>query len=159
MTEGASSEHLPDDKHSLIAIPREHTIPMFSPHFSLLLDLRTGGARMKKTIVLVALALTLSTAAKAGERAGDAALGAVSGAVVLGPIGAVAGAVVGYTAGPHISESWGMRRRAAARQNRRIARQDTQAPAAAQPVPVPVSSPARAKTSAVYSGPPAQGLD
>jgi hypothetical protein len=116
---------------------------------------------MKKTIVLVALALTLSTAAKAGERAGDAALGAISGAVVLGPIGAVAGAVVGYTAGPHISNSWGLRRRAAVRQNRRIARQDAQVPAGdAQPAPAQVRTPARAAaTSAAYSGPPAQGLD
>jgi hypothetical protein len=46
----------------------------------------------------------------AQERAGDAALGALSGAVVLGPVGAVAGAVVGYTAGPSIAHSWGLRR-------------------------------------------------
>jgi hypothetical protein len=146
------------NSHKAGAIPREHAILMFSPHFSLLLKPRTGGARMKRTIVLVALALTLSTAAKAGERAGDAALGAVSGAIVLGPIGAVAGAVVGYTAGPHISESWGMRRRAAARQTRRIARQESQAPAAgAQPAQAPAGAPSRA--TAAYSGPPAQGLD
>ena len=116
---------------------------------------------MKKTIVLMALALTLSTAAKAGERAGDAALGALSGAVVLGPIGAVAGAVVGFTAGPHIADSWGLRRRAAVRQGRRVARQDVQPSAAgAQSVPVPASAPARAPAAnTAYSGPPAQGLD
>jgi hypothetical protein len=116
---------------------------------------------MKKTIVLVALALTLCTAAKAGERAGDAALGAVSGAIVLGPIGAVAGAVVGYAAGPHISESWGLRRRAAARQGRRVARQDAQMPSnGSQAAPAQSGAPARpAATSAAYSGPPAQGLD
>jgi hypothetical protein len=45
----------------------------------------------------------------AQERAGDAALGAVSGAIVLGPVGAVAGALIGYTAGPSISRSWGVR--------------------------------------------------
>jgi len=45
----------------------------------------------------------------AQERAGDAALGALTGAVVLGPVGAVAGAVVGYTTGPAIARSWGMR--------------------------------------------------
>jgi predicted lipid-binding transport protein (Tim44 family) len=66
--------------------------------------------KFKRTIV-VALALPLlSSAALAQERAGDAALGALSGAVVLGPIGALAGAVVGYTAGPSIAHSWGLRR-------------------------------------------------
>jgi len=30
--------------------------------------------------------------------------------IVLGPLGAVAGAVVGYTAGPAIASSWGLRR-------------------------------------------------
>jgi hypothetical protein len=54
----------------------------------------------------------ISFEAKAQERAGDAALGAVSGAVVLGPVGAVAGAIVGFTAGPSIARSWGMRRSA-----------------------------------------------
>jgi hypothetical protein len=34
----------------------------------------------------------------------------LSGALVLGPVGAVAGIVVGYTAGPAISHSWGVRR-------------------------------------------------
>jgi len=33
----------------------------------------------------------------------------VSGAVVLGPVGAVAGALIGYTTGPSISRSWGLR--------------------------------------------------
>ena len=55
---------------------------------------------MKKQAVFVALTLTVSTAAGAGERATDTALGAVAGAVVLGPIGAAAGAFIGYTAGP-----------------------------------------------------------
>jgi hypothetical protein len=52
----------------------------------------------------------ISFEAKAQQRAGDAALGAVSGAVVLGPVGAVAGAIIGYTAGPSIAHSWGLRR-------------------------------------------------
>jgi hypothetical protein len=66
---------------------------------------------MKKLIVTVVMATTLAPlGALAQERAGDAALGAVSGAVVLGPVGAVAGAVVGYTAGPAIASSWGLRR-------------------------------------------------
>jgi len=62
----------------------------------------------------VAAALMLATLSASGalaqERTGDAALGALSGAVVLGPVGAVAGAVIGWTAGPAISNSWGMRR-------------------------------------------------
>jgi len=125
---------------------------------------------MKRTIALVALALLTSSAAMAQERAGDAALGALSGAVVLGPIGAVAGAVVGYAAGPHIADSWGLRRRAAARPGRRVARQEVPPPAGeAQPAPAPPSQPpsqsgapsaARsAPHSAAYNGPPAQGLD
>ncbi|ABE61075.1 conserved hypothetical protein [Nitrobacter hamburgensis X14] len=66
---------------------------------------------MKIIVTVVALALPLlSSAALAQERAGSAALGALSGAVVLGPVGAVAGAVVGYTAGPSIAHSWGLRR-------------------------------------------------
>jgi hypothetical protein len=77
---------------------------------------------MKKQIAIVAMALTVSTAAVAGERATDAALGAVSGAVVLGPIGAVAGAFIGYTAGPSMSRAWGVRGRgSSARQPRRTA--------------------------------------
>jgi hypothetical protein len=64
----------------------------------------------KTTIAVTAFALSLvPTATMAQERAGDAALGAVSGAVVLGPVGAVAGALIGYTTGPSISRSWGLR--------------------------------------------------
>ena len=81
---------------------------------------------MTRTI-LVALVLSLcASGAIAQERATDAALGAVSGAVVLGPVGAVAGALIGYTAGPAISRSWGVRgRHSPARQSRRTARQET----------------------------------
>ena len=77
---------------------------------------------MKKQIVIVAMALTVSTAAVAGERATSAALGAVSGLVVLGPIGAAAGAFIGYTAGPSMSRAWGVRGRSSSvRQTRRTA--------------------------------------
>ena len=77
---------------------------------------------MKKAILIAALGLSLpSAAAIAAERTTDAALGAVSGAVVLGPIGAVAGALVGYTAGPSIAHSWGMRRSGSAHKTRRSA--------------------------------------
>jgi hypothetical protein len=69
------------------------------------------GASHEETIVAFAIAAALAPAgALAQERLGDAALGAVSGAVVLGPVGAVAGAAIGYTAGPAIASSWGLRR-------------------------------------------------
>src|SRR5262249_50795091 len=70
-----------------------------------------GGCDMKR--IFAAAAITLAFAPSgvlAQERTGDAALGALSGAVVLGPVGAVAGAVIGYTAGPSIAQSWGLRR-------------------------------------------------
>ena len=66
---------------------------------------------MKAILVALVVALALvPVGASADERTGDAALGALAGAVVLGPIGLVAGAAVGYTAGPSIANSWGMRR-------------------------------------------------
>jgi hypothetical protein len=120
---------------------------------------------MKKLVVCIALTLALTSAAKAAERAGDAALGAISGAVVLGPIGAVAGAVVGYAAGPRISRAWGLRR-SGGRAERRIARQETGAPAsdANQSVPrnqtnAPPQARAASPRNAAYSGPPVQGFD
>jgi hypothetical protein len=68
---------------------------------------------MKKILAAAAVTLTFApSGVLAQERTGDAALGALSGAVVLGPIGAVAGAVVGYTTGPSIAQSWGLRRSA-----------------------------------------------
>lgn len=63
----------------------------------------------KALITALAMLTCLPASALAQERAGDAALGAVSGAVVLGPVGAVAGALIGYTAGPSIARSWGLR--------------------------------------------------
>jgi hypothetical protein len=66
---------------------------------------------MKNILAAAVIAIVLAPAgALAQERAGDAALGALSGAVVLGPVGAVAGAVVGYSAGPAIASSWGLKR-------------------------------------------------
>ena len=66
---------------------------------------------MKKILAATVLAVSFAPlGALAQERVGDAALGALSGAVVLGPVGAVAGAVVGYTAGPAIARSWGLKR-------------------------------------------------
>jgi len=81
---------------------------------------------MKKAIA-IAFALSLvASAASAQERATSAALGAVSGAVVLGPVGAVAGALIGYTAGPAIASSWGVRGRSAPpHRSQRTAKQET----------------------------------
>jgi hypothetical protein len=85
-------------------------------------------AAMKKLLVAALVAGSCNSAeASAHVRAGDAALGAVSGAVVLGPVGAVAGAVIGYTAGPTIAHSWGVRRsgsRSHARRTTQLARSD-----------------------------------
>jgi hypothetical protein len=69
-----------------------------------------GDSNMKTILAATVLALALAPlGASAEERTGDAALGAFAGAVVLGPIGLVAGAAVGYTAGPSIANSWGLR--------------------------------------------------
>ena len=92
---------------------------------------------MARTCIAVTTALLAlaPVGALAQERAGDAAIGALSGAVVLGPVGAVAGAVVGFTAGPSIAHSWGLRRTAPPRASR-PARRATQnsAPAGARQV-------------------------
>ena len=69
-----------------------------------------GRGNMKKFLAAAVIGLSFAPVdVIAQERAGDAALGALSGAVVLGPVGALAGAVVGYTAGPSIARSWGLR--------------------------------------------------
>ena len=73
-------------------------------------------------LIAGALMSCTSFEARAQERAGDAALGALSGAVVLGPVGAVAGAFIGYTAGPSIARSWGVRRSASSSRARRASR-------------------------------------
>lgn len=70
-----------------------------------------GRHDMKKIVVAAGVAIwCVPSATFAGERVGDAAIGALSGAVVFGPVGAVAGAVIGYTAGPSIADSWGLKR-------------------------------------------------
>ncbi len=132
---------------------------------------------MKKAIAMTALGLSLiSSAAMAEERATDAALGAVSGAVVLGPIGAVAGAFVGYTAGPSISHSWGLRRSRTAYQRAKTnpqdargalsadhpaARDQTSAPStpAAQPPAPNTTSSVGASNASASSAPPVQTLE
>ena len=118
---------------------------------------------MKKQAVIVALVLTVSTAAVAGERATDAALGAVSGAVVLGPIGAVAGAFIGYSAGPSMSRAWGVRgRSASARQSRRTASNDVPPTYRESQAAMPASPAAPAAAPAakpVAKSPPVQPLE
>lgn len=126
---------------------------------------------MKRTIAVVMLTLPLlSAAAIAQERSGDAALGALSGAVVLGPIGAVAGAVVGYTAGPSIARSWGLRR-STVEPRQRSPRQSRQAQTSTSEkhlapsnratsenaVSTPPMTPLTARTNATM--PPAQGFE
>lgn len=128
----------------------------------------------KALITAIAMLACVPASAIAQERAGDAALGAVSGAIVLGPVGAVAGALVGYTAGPSIARSWGVRgsRSARHRQPRREAGRtaavasvpprtreamdaDGQMRAAANPPPVQAAPAVPAQTPA----PPIQGFE
>ena len=114
---------------------------------------------MKKLLVVAVIATTLfSVEAMAQERAGSAAIGAVSGAVVLGPIGAVAGAVIGYTAGPAIAHSWGVRHSASNSRLRRArqANAATRDDAATAVSPLPVARPAEA---AGNKAPPVQGFE
>jgi hypothetical protein len=140
---------------------------LFSPHFPGTATLGPRETRMRKTAAIATLALSLiSSVAMAQERGGDAALGALSGALVLGPIGAVAGAVVGYTAGPSIARSWGLRRSGTARQGGKSAKREARlSPDRGQPAPnnqagpppmakAPPPSPKTASTV-----PPVQGLE
>ncbi|WP_407117720.1 hypothetical protein [Bradyrhizobium sp. LMG 9283] len=125
----------------------------------------------KALITAIAMLACVPASAVAQERAGDAALGAVSGAVVLGPVGAVAGALIGYTAGPSIARSWGMRgshsarhrqppRRAAATggpsRTREAMAANGQMRAAGNPAPPVQAAPA---VPAQTSTPPVQGFD
>jgi hypothetical protein len=122
---------------------------------------------MKKTTAVTALALSLiSSGAMAQERGGDAALGALSGALVLGPIGAVAGAVVGYTAGPSIARSWGLRRSSSARQGGKSTRRearvlpgDSQPGAKNQAGPSPAAQAPPPPPKTASTAPPVQGLE
>jgi len=107
---------------------------------------------MKKLVVVALVSLALvPMGAAAQERGGDAALGAISGAVVLGPVGAVAGALIGYSAGPSIARSWGLRgssrRDSQAQVKTRAAAPQAANPQLVQNAPVP---------SAIASPPPVQ---
>src|SRR6266436_7551632 len=116
---------------------------------------------MKRLIVAAVISLTLvPMAALAQERGGDAALGAVSGAVVFGPIGAVAGALVGYTAGPSIARSWGLRG-SSRRDSQSRVKTRTVTPRAANPQvvqngPAPSASPSPPPVQTPVAPPPVQ---
>jgi hypothetical protein len=132
---------------------------------------RLFGKEIAMRIVLVAALIAgslISFEAKAQERAGDAALGAVSGAVVLGPIGAVAGAFIGYSAGPSISRSWGVRRSASRARVQRTSQTSatpevpTAGSVASPPPPPKPSEPPAGRSSAPMAAtqmPPVQGLE
>ena len=121
---------------------------------------------MTRTVLMALAALAFcASSAMAQERSTSAALGAVSGAVVLGPIGAVAGALIGYTAGPAISRSWGIRERnSSARQPRRVASQETPTAAvgandARSQANAQMVAPARPAAPRAPSAPPVQALE
>lgn len=135
---------------------------------------------MKKVLLTVIVLLAgVPASAAAQERAGSAALGAVSGAVVLGPVGAVAGAVIGYTAGPSIARSWGVRGSRSARHRQPPRREAygataTSAPPRAReameangqmraasnpPVQAAPAAPPTQATPAETATPPVQGFD
>ena len=114
--------------------------------------------RIVLVVTLIAGSL-VSFEASAQERAGDAALGAVSGAVVLGPVGAVAGALIGFTAGPSIARSWGVR---GPTSRARVARTSQTAAAPEVQTTGSVAAPPPAKPSQPPAGakpPPVQGLE
>src|SRR5438105_51747 len=109
---------------------------------------------MKKIVIAAVVSLTLvPMGATAQERGGDAALGAISGALVFGPIGAVAGALVGYTAGPSIARSWGLRGSSRRDSQSRMKTRAT-APRAANPQIVQ-NGPAPSASSSVVQNAPA----
>jgi hypothetical protein len=110
---------------------------------------------------VVAIVVLAPSFAAAQERADDAALGALSGAVVLGPVGAVAGAIVGYSAGPSIARSWGLRRGS---RNARAVRPARSVTPAARPVRAtsgksPLqAAPAQVPGAPAQTGPRAQSI-
>jgi hypothetical protein len=115
---------------------------------------------VKKLLIGALIAGSLvSFEAKAQYRATDAALGAVSGALVLGPVGAAAGALIGYTSGPAIANSWGLRRSASRSRDRHL-RQSSVVPQ--EHVADRATSAPLARTPRLQAGkqaPPVQGFD
>src|SRR4051794_2232605 len=124
---------------------------------------------MKRFFLAPLILLALAPAQGwAQGRGGDAALGAVSGAVVFGPVGALAGAVVGFTAGPSIAHSWGLRRSGSRKFSRAKSRgemsrlsQNTTTAASAHTIGTGrASAPAKAAPAPRWPvAPPVQGLE
>src|SRR3954453_11114257 len=116
---------------------------------------------MTKAFTAAAMILLLApSAALAQHRAGDAALGAVSGAVVLGPVGAVAGAFIGYSAGPSIARSWGIRRSASSSPRaRRAARDGSPTQVSAIAISPPPARAAESLPAKRGAPPPVQALE
>ena len=105
-------------------------------------------------IIATGLLITIAVSAScsqplADERLGDAAIGALSGAVVLGPVGAAAGAVVGYTMGPSIARSLGIKKSKPRRRARtaKASKASLKRAAAPRMVPMPPTRPAIAQAS------------
>jgi hypothetical protein len=75
---------------------------------------------MKRILACMVVAVCfVSSSVHAYERPLDAGLGALSGGAIFGPVGAIAGGVIGYTRGPSIARSLGLRGH---RHHRRYAR-------------------------------------
>jgi hypothetical protein len=67
---------------------------------------------MKTLLAVATLAAAIAfapTGAAANERLLDGGMGAGAGLLAFGPVGAVAGGIIGYTAGPNIANSMGLR--------------------------------------------------
>jgi hypothetical protein len=63
---------------------------------------------MRQTLLALPMLLLCAAPASAGEAVVDSILGGAAGGLVLGPVGLVGGALIGATAGPGISQSWGL---------------------------------------------------
>ncbi len=63
---------------------------------------------MRRLLLGLPMILLCAAPASAGEAVVDSILGGAAGGLVLGPVGLVGGALIGATAGPGISQSWGL---------------------------------------------------
>ncbi len=63
---------------------------------------------MRRLLLVLPMILLCAAPARAGEAVVDSILGGAAGGLVLGPVGLVGGALIGATAGPGISQSWGL---------------------------------------------------
>jgi len=63
---------------------------------------------MRRFLFALPMLLLCAAPACAAEAVVDSILGGAAGGLVLGPVGLVGGALIGATAGPGISQSWGL---------------------------------------------------